>query len=101
VCSTLCPASAGQSQGEDDEEVEVVEDHGNEDDGQIFITPMLSWQISHTAFERSLQVKPSSQINGKRPRSKSRQAKECKRVCINPFRGISQTSHSRVRIPAT
>lgn len=58
----------------------------DDDDEHIFITPVPSWQTSHTAFENARKAttgKASSQTRGKRPRSNSAQSKTAKRACNN------------------
>ena len=58
----------------------------DDDDENIFITPIPSWHTSHTAFEKARKAttdKASSQTWGKSPRSNSTQSKTAKRACKN------------------
>ena len=75
------PASGDQTFS--DKGLEVVVEEDNDDDNDIFITQVPSWQISHTAFEKTRKDKANSQFYGKRPRSESGQARKCKKVCNN------------------
>lgn len=52
-------ASASQPRGQPDS--------GDEDDQDLFITPVASWEISHTSFERTRRVHEGSQRGKKRP----------------------------------
>ena len=42
-------------------------DNGDEDDLDLLITPVASWEISHTSFERTRRVHRGSQRGKKRP----------------------------------
>ena len=53
----------------------------DDDNEDIFITPLPSWHTCHSAFETT--CKASSQARGKRPRSKSVKSKTAKRQCNN------------------
>ena len=44
-------------------------DIDDEDDQDLFITPIASWEISHTSFEKTRRVHQGSQRGKKRPRS--------------------------------
>ena len=74
------PAS-GDQKFSDKGLVVVVEEDNDDDD--IFINQVPSWQISHTAFEKTRKDKANSQFYGKRPRSESGQARKSKKVCNN------------------
>ena len=52
-------ASASQSRGQPDND--------DEDDLDLFITPVASWEISHTSFERTRRVHEGPQRGKKRP----------------------------------
>ena len=53
----------------------------DDDNEDIFITPLPSWHMCHSAFETTCNA--SSQARGKRPRSKSVRSKTAKRQCNN------------------